>query len=351
MRTLAATALSIATFSCIAVAQSTSLVSPATLATTEGNSNNTFPFYRPFHYMQIHGDLRGKVMVMKGLSFRRDGNLSSNYAGRTIEIEVWFGNSDLSKISNTYASNFTGTKTNVVKKAQFNAPAWPKPPSKPAAFNFNIPFNNGLFIYTGANDLAWEWVTHSTTATGTYPADAHAQYGTLNGRSTRTGTGCIATGQTRAMNLYGYFTTYRGPDRVRFYNYCYYGVATAAGAFLVGPTNPNLPFPVCGPQRLYTDASLAIPATANASGYMTTGTSITIPWNAAFVGASLYSQAYTADANKGPLPVSVSNGLQTIVPALAPLPGAYARIYSYNAPGATTGTIGKGYAVVTRFDG
>ena len=89
--------------SCALSAQ-TSVVSPVGYGTKEGNSNNTFPFYDIFRYMQLHGDLKGKPRLIKGQSFRRDGRLGrfSLANARTLEIEVWIGEGDLSKISSTY---------------------------------------------------------------------------------------------------------------------------------------------------------------------------------------------------------------------------------------------------------
>ncbi len=341
--------ITFAAFGCVLSAQS--LISPVGHAGTEGNSNNTYPFNATFHYMQVHADLRGKVLPIKGMSFRRDGTLSSPYAGRTLDIEVWMGDSDFSAISGTYANNFTGTKANVFKRAKISTPAWPKPPSAPASFDFSVPFNNGVFLYVGATDFAWEWVTHSTTSTQTYPADAVTQTGTVNGPYSVNGTGCVATGQTRNFRATAYLSTYRSPDRVRYYAYNNYGRASSPGAILVGATNPNTPFPVCGPARLYTDAGITIPGLTNASGYFNSGTNIYVPWNAAYTGVKLYTQSYCLDAAQGPLPVAVTNGVESTVPALGPLPGSFARIFSRGNPNATTGNVGKHYAVVTRFDG
>lgn len=81
------------------------------------------------------------------------------------------------------------------------------------------------------------------------------------------------------------------------------------------------------------------------TGFFTTATNMSGPWNAAFVGASLYSQTYTADPTKSPLPISVSQGVRAIVPGLAPLPGAYGRIYPSDAPNASKGYRGPGLRI------
>lgn len=69
------------------------------------------------------------------------------------------------------------------------------------------------------------------------------------------------------MTTYAYLSTYGNPDRVRYWIYNYYGAVSAAGAILVGATDPNIPFPVCGPKTLYTNAAVTIPAGSDRSGH------------------------------------------------------------------------------------
>lgn len=348
---IATTSMAVAILGCAVFAQ-TSLVSPVGFDTKEGNGNNTYPFYDTFHYMQIHGDLRNKVLLIKGQSFRRDGNLSGSYASRTLEIEIFMGNSDLSKISSTFANNYLGTRTMVLKKTMVNTPSWAtKPATPPAAFDFSLPFGSA-WVYTGTTDLVWEWVVHSTTAPRkVYPADSVSTGRAVTGPYTRLGVGCTATGQTRVMLATAYLQTYRSPDRVRYYCYTSYGRANSTAATLLGLTNPNATFPICGPKRVYTDAMLTIPATSSATGFFNSGTSLYFPWNPALTGMKTYSQTYTLDGNQSPLPVAVSNGVESTVPVLGPKPGAFARIYALGNPTALSGGVGSGYALVTRFDG
>lgn len=333
---------------CVIPAQG-SFVSPVALTSTEGISQNTFPFNAPFHYMQVHGDMRSKVLVIKGMSFRRDGKTTTNGALRTLEIEVNFGASDFAQTSSTYASNFTGTPTQVFKRGKVNFPAWPAPVSSPSPWDAQVPFNNGTYLHLGTADLAWEWITHSTTSTGYYLADATSA-GDQRGTYTRLGTGCRATGQSRTMLATSYFAVRRATNQLLYAATCSYGTASASGAILVGTSNPNLPLPICGPATLYTDALLTIPVVSSTSGSLNTGAGLTIPFNASYAGLKAYTQIYTADANLGPLPVAVSNGVESVVPAAPPPLSLLHRIYARNSPTATSGTLAKNNGLVTRFD-
>jgi hypothetical protein len=179
--------------------------------------------------------------------------------------------------------------------------------------------------------------------------DAVSSGGAKSGPYTLLGTGCTATGQTSTMIARAYLTTFRSPDRVRYYCYTNYGTKTAAAGILVGLKNPNAPFPICN-KILYTNADLVtIAATSSATGYFNSTTGLYFPWNPAFAGLKIYSQTYTADAAMGPIPVAMSNGVESTIPTLGPKPGAYARIYSYNNHTATSGSLGNGYSLVTQF--
>lgn len=333
-------------------AQTQSLVSPVGYDTAEGNSNNTYPFYnRPFRYMQIHGDLRTNVLVMKAIAIRRDGNVSTNATARTLNLSLKIGDSSYANASTTYDNNWVGTPTTVVNNATINFPAWPKPASAPAPFNARIPFT-GVWLYTGVHDLAWETAVTQTTGTSSYPADAVSDSTLVTGPYTRLGgnTGCTSTGQTSASSAVAYIQADLTNNRFRFYSYMNYGVINAPAAMLVGSSNPNVKIPVCGPGTLFTDALITLPGTTDSRGYMNSGSQY-VPYNAAFVGAKVYTQWYSADRGQAQLPVSVTNGVESIAPAMPPAGRPFTRIYSSGNATSATGGRTDHYALVTYFEG
>jgi hypothetical protein len=340
--------ITLVALSCSAAAQ---LISPAGFDTQEGSSNNTFPFYgNTFHYQAIHDDIH-TVLAVKGLSFRRDGTISISSLGKTVTGAIWMGHMDYAKISTTFANNYdAGGRTAVLPSGPISLPAMPaKPATPPAAFTASIPFKSP-FVYLGTKAIVWEYVCTASSSTASYIMDAHSSGRPVNGPWTRLGTGCVATGQTRNMIATAYITTYRSPDRVRYYCYTNYGTKNAPGAVLVGLTNLNLPFPICS-KTLYSDGGVVIiPATSSATGYFNSGLNLYAPWSPTLTGMKFYSQTYTQDAAMSPLQVATSNGVESIVAPQGGLPGAYSRIYAYNNATATTGSLGSGYAVITRFD-
>jgi hypothetical protein len=340
--------IAVAVLSCTAAAQ---LVSPATHLSTEGNSNNTYPFYgNTFHYQQVQGDIRGNVQIVKQIAFRRDGTISISSAAKTVTAELWMGHGDHATVGTTYANNYDAAgRTQVVPNGPINLPAMPaKPTSPPAAFTAIIPFKTS-FIYLGTKDLVWEYSCSASSSTASYIMDAVSSGRAVSGPYTLLGTGCTATGQTRPMVARAYLTTFRSPDRVRYYCYTNYGTKSAAAGILVGLKNPNAAFPICN-KILYTNADLVtIGAMSRTNGYFNSTTGLYFPWNAAFAGLKIYSQTYTADAALGPIPVAVSNGVESTIPGLGAKPEKYARIYSYNNHTATSGSLGNGYSIVTQF--
>lgn len=329
----------------LASAQS-SLISPVEVASREGSNNNTYPFNATFRYMQIHGDLRGNLQLIQRMSFRRDGLLTATSASRSLDIELSIGDSDYANRSTTFASNFTSTPS-MVFSGTVNFPSLPQPVSMPGPYAAVVSFT-APWLYVGTADLAWDWVTRSTSSTGSYYGDAHRELSSSYGSSLALGTGCTAGGQILPMQLTTYVRAITSSNLFNFTSRGKYGAGGAIGAILLGQTNPKLPFPICN-RTLYTDGLLSLPITASTTG--TFGISNqTLPYAAAFAGVKFYSQAYTADATQSPLPVAVSNGVESVVPALPGNLGKYCRIYSRLNPMATTGSISDNYALVTRFD-
>jgi hypothetical protein len=258
------------------------------------------------------------------------------------------GHVDFPKITGTFNNNFDARgKTAVVPAAtKIVLPNMPtKPSSPPAKFTATIPFKTP-FVNLALNALVWEYVGTASSSTGAYIMDAHSGGTTEVGQSTVLGKGCVATGQRSAMTATATFTSYLNPNRIQYVCSTRNGTANANGGVLIGSMNPNAAFPICN-KVLYTNADIALlGAKSDANGAFSTGV-MSFPWDPVFSGMKVYSQTYTADRAMGPLPIAVSNGVESWVPAL---PRQYARIYSYNNHTSATGSLGNGYAVVTRFD-
>lgn len=251
---------------------------------------------------------------------------------------------DFASITTTFASNYdTAGATVVLPATTVNLPAMPaKPTTPPAAFTASIPFATP-YIYTAQKALVWEWVMTSSSTTASYVMDAHSGAATLTGAQTALGTGCTATGQTSPMTADASLTT--TATNISYTASTTFGRANSAGATLIGTNNPNAAFPICN-GTLYTNALVTVPALSDANGAFTTG-ALAFSYSPALNGMKVYTQTYTADAAQGPIPAAVSNGVESIIPAL---PQQYARIYASGNATATTGSLGLAYSVVTRFD-
>ena len=112
---------------------------------------------------------------------------------------------------------------------------------------------------------------------------------------------------------------------------------------------PNL-CPNSGGNRLYCDGAVAsLLGSTDALGRWILPT-LTVPYNPAFVGATLTAQAAAVDLIQQGLNVAVSNGIATSV-AAAPAPFQIARVSAVGAGAttATTGTPAFGLGFVTRY--
>ena len=339
----------------IPAASQKTTVSPVGYATKEGNSNNTYPWYMPFHYMQGHGDLRNKPMAIRGQSHRRDGTLGNftSAVARTTTCTIWVGETDDTKVTTTFATNWIGKPT-VAFKGVVKQPDWvTKPVAAPAPFNFTIMYTTPT-VYTGKNALTWEVVIPQTTATTTYPGDAVSGGAGNAGPYTMLGKGCTASDQTRTMDLRCYFYTY-GDKRVRHYCYCYGSYRDQPAVAMLGFKNPNTALPLCAAtptMKLYTDAIFTFPSSyagksRATDGYWNTGNKY-FPFVPGMEKATTWSQAASLDP-KAPTGVTLSNGVSSTVALPPPPPAPVYRLYARGTPQATTGSLGKGYALVTQF--
>ena len=335
----------------LAPALSAQLISPAGFDTLGGNSSNSAPFYGAgSRTQQIHGDLVGKSLNIKGLSFRRDGRSSGASWGKKMNLTLWLGQGAFSTVANTFAKNYDAKgPTNVLTPTTVQLPQLPfRPANPPAPFTVHVPFQRG-YVYTGQKALIWDMISRTTVPYQTsYPLDADQSDGARVGKYFELGTGCMVKGHRSPMLAVAYFTTLRKPDRKRFICYSQFAPKNAQSMIFIGLTNPNVPFPICN-KRLYTDASLAsIPMRSGPLG--TFKWQIDTPWHPQWAGRRFYTQMAAADMTQFPMPIAVSNGAMSIIPTLGVNQGKCARVHSGYSTTSPTGTLNMGYSLVTRFN-
>jgi hypothetical protein len=342
LTTLAAVAL--------CAAASAQVTSPIGYDTTEGNSNNTFPFFSSlFHYQQIHGDIRGTPRQIRALGFRRDGTLGAgSYGARTVTLDMWLGDANLAAVTGTFASNFIGMPTQVIANKPFNLPDYSNPfPSIPSPVD-QIIVLDAPYVHTAINDLCWEVQLLSNTNTAGRFMDAASGTGggTQVGSFTSHGTGCTTSTGTMTLRNGTNFTT--NATTMNFGWATTFGPPSAATTVLLGIANPNLPLPgLCGGGRVHVSPVLVtINGTTSAAGAWTTPT-ISTPHNPALVGFAIFAQSASADGTQPGLPIAASNGVRSVITDTAKRCDV-TRVYLSGSNG-PVGTVGVNYGLVTLF--
>lgn len=325
------------------------VVSPKQYDLHEGTSNNTYPFFSTaFRYQQAHSDLKGTPRVFTGLSFRRDGTLSTtaSYGARTYDLELHVGDADLATLTGTFATNYLSTPVNVMTRKNVNVPDHTtRPDYLPAKFDadflFDVPF-----VYTSGKDLLWEAVVFSNTNSASYPLDAVSSATGLTGGFGVSGTGC--TTANGVMKLRSNFATNVTTNQLTMGWAITAGASSSSTVVFLGLTNPNAPLPgLCNSENVYTDALLGlVSGTTGTTGALTIP-AIALTYNPAWLALHVTSQAVSLDASQ-PLGIAVSNGNDAPVPPLASTV-PMTRIFASGSSSATTGTVGTSYGLVTRF--
>jgi hypothetical protein len=115
------------------------VVSPARFATAEGNSANGYPWFSTHRYQEIHGELRGRVLPIRAISWRRDGTRADPaQLARTLDAQLVLAPSDNANASATFASNYAQPPVVAVARRTINLPDWTQGVGAPAPFDFTI---------------------------------------------------------------------------------------------------------------------------------------------------------------------------------------------------------------------
>jgi len=183
----------------------------------------------------------------------------------------------------------------------------------------------------------WRLAYATDCGVGTYPT------------STSIGTGCIATGQASAMSLAATLKN----QFVRFR--LAYNVTRAPASspvFMnIDFVNSNLPVPgLCANVIAVPTISFGV-GMSDIAGTVPELALENIPFNAALIGTTIYSQALAPDFGQPVLPFALSNGRSHTFPSTPATPSTVTRVYGYRlasgamrAPSVWTG------GIVTLFD-
>jgi hypothetical protein len=331
-------------------ALSAQITSPVGYDTTEGASNNTFPFYSTlFHYQQVHGDLRGTPRPILALGFRRDGTLGAgSYGARTVTLDMWIGDANIAAVTGTFATNFTGTPTQVITNKSFNLPDYSNQfPSIPSPVDQVIALDVP-YPYLAQADLCWEVQLTSNTNPGGRFMDAASGTGggTQIGSFSSNGAGCTtANGTMTLRNSTGFATT---TTAMNFQWTTTGGPASAAAALLLGIVDPSAPIAgLCGGGRLHVaPVMVVVNGTTTTTGVFTPAI-LSLPYNPTMVGFKFHAQSVASDPSQAGLQVAASNGVASVITDVAK-PVNVTRVYLSGSNG-PVGTVGVNYGLVTRF--
>lgn len=322
----------------------TEVVSPAALTNAYGGINNSIPFggYQSAEQFtqQIHDDLAGKLLIMKGMGFRPRYTVAQ--AARTYAMRMTVGEAahGSASMSTTFASNWkTGGSMTVALNGNVNYPGSSVVAAPPADFLLRIPFSNSV-IYTGSGPLMWEVYISKVSATSpTYffergPGSRHV--------SGAIGTGCTVTGQSAPLTSSGNVT------RTALTESLANAPASGIRFVAVGTTADSwsgLPLPVDLSLIGSPGCQLHIDLVGLLAPTSATSLSSNFTWSAALAGERIRTQWVVDDGGR----VRTSNGLDHSIPHDAttwPLRRCWATGFGANLP--STGSIQRN-GLVTLF--
>ena len=257
--------------------------------------------------LMLHTDV--PAMTVSQISWRQHPLIASYAAGSTIQL--WIGDGRYANRSLTFAQNFVGTPTEVIRPREFNFPFVSVPPLRPPSesFVFTLPFDQP-WVYTRAHDLAymfdgWNSRTQNTTANDEAELrDEDLTYGVAHG------TGCFNTFNNTLAVLQAESAGSRGRYEIRVTFWSEGLRPNALTSILVGTTSVSRFYPfLCNFQ--YVDGVFhSWVGLANSRGEVGRAT-VAGPYDPLLVGARLHMQGYCLDDGRHPLllPVTLTNGV------------------------------------------
>lgn len=283
-------------------AQGTPFVSPAYYANLDANAGDTWPFSPDnsgsysggLRLQQIHGDCRGHAMTIGSLALRANasgGALSGT--ARAIDVELFVGDADLANAGTSFAGNFIHGATLAMSRRIVQIPQRTGLSADYVGpFDFVLPFDQP-FVFSGQDDLAWDFVNYST--------DTTRRTGAINDLAVPTNglVGSIAAGVAIRGNPscspYGFAPNLALVDQNGGELLLSFGASGVAGQFAaiaIGASDPSIPYPAgsCN-QLIRTDALIVLGGNYGANGQF--NVSATLPWSPGWAATRVTAQAFT----------------------------------------------------------
>jgi hypothetical protein len=301
-------------------------VSPAAYEQRAGNTC-VRGFSAGDRIQQIHGDLRGPRSSIDGIAFRQGRCVSQSWGSQDVDVEIWIGESDYDGRSPRFADNFRGTPTRAMPRRTLRLPDFRQPPQGgyPGPFVIRMPFD-APWAYAGDTDLVFQVDTHQLPS-DLYGVDGFDwRYNELYG-GVPYGLGCVATGQSAPMQLFGSIETVRDPDQFDVRLFVGRTPPYAKSLLLLGTQQVGYNWPVLC-TYVYADAFFhALYFFADGSGGFSTA--VRAAFDPALVFWHFYAQAFSLDNGRHPmlLPVSATNGLDLEFPPLPAIPVRVATVW------------------------
>src|SRR5262249_4796529 len=148
----------------------------------EGNSNNTIPWWSgSATYMQVHdaGDLATvfpvPVVIIKGLSFRKDGAITSSIVGRAMDVQITIGSTPTTPAtaSTTFAAILGSSPIVVLNYTNISLPPL-NPVGSPNPQGWYFPFASPYVYVIALGNLCWEMRIKNSTSSAVAPCDAYS---------------------------------------------------------------------------------------------------------------------------------------------------------------------------------
>ena len=361
-------------------------VNPSEFKNAEGPSNNSFPYFfgsslsifRQFHYQEIH-DLGTAKGAIKGILYRRDGNV---YAGgkspvNWVDMEMALSNAKTTSqtASTTFTSNIGTNNVVVLKRKKVNFPSFPWFPTQPQPFLFSIPFDQGKFLaFTGGSVCVdvkvWDNSIYNATTRVYNRIYLDAAENSTRGFYTRHGRACYSSDQNNILPFYGYAYSYLSGSGSTYtlllYGYSFYGLKGGTGIMLIAAKALPTPIPMPGACYLYVDPSsilMMVPGTGFSSKskqYTTyyyppyqgnTRQYLKLPWSNSLRNAKLEIQMVGFDPKANSLGWIFTNLTSLNLPDYNPRGLSISRIYRNGSTAftSTTGFLWKSYGLITTF--
>jgi hypothetical protein len=339
-------------------------VSPEHFSSADGDSYSALPFGTSnptgWRYQQVHDDLKGKKLTLRGLAFRRDNATAEPYMSFSLRMTVVLSTSATTSatMSTTFSSNH-GTSTQTVlsgKQIDFKAT---RSSFLPAPFDYAIAFDQPYSFDGTSNGLCWEvQISQQINLQTSVYFDTVVSTSTSPPANTGTyGTACLHSTQRTAVSAAGSssmdWPNSNGTLYLTGYNLAMSSVAIGVFGFsrtLYGPIPlpflfPGSPNQYSGPCYLNASLDFMLPTGSDQNGYAQA--SFPVPLATSMNGFTLRAQLLAIDnATKAAIPLIGSNGVEYnfLAPySLAQMSNCYAS--STLAP---TGTMTANNGLVTQ---